>query len=356
MTVTDSPSSKGSTRRIRSTGRSGRYIAISLIAALTAGIAAITAAVLLIRPPEALGPIGSVSEVPVSSQAFSEEVPGELKFSIAPSSDVKAMANGMVTSSSCTAGAPVESGSSFLSVNASPVIALATSIPLWRSLALDDKGPDVAALEVELVRLGYLDSADDYFGWSTSGAISAMFAANGDSSAKDLSLERTLWLPSPKVSPLTCLIAVGDELVSGSPVATLPPVIENPVVATNTNLTFEGNRIFATENQTILVTPELTVVDVDSLAALVRLISAEGGVQGGERILSGTLRLEDPVQVSVVPPSALFGLKNNTGCVVSNDSTIRVTVVGSQLGSTYVKFPGKFPKTVSATPKAATCL
>src|SRR5690606_16748578 len=75
---------------------------------------------------------------------------------------------GLVTRTTCAPGAVVASGSSPLTLDDRPVVALATSEPLWRDLGPGAKGSDVKALQTELARLGHAVKPDGVYGRTTS--------------------------------------------------------------------------------------------------------------------------------------------------------------------------------------------
>ena len=334
---------------------SGRIIALTMVSALAASAAAIAATVVLIRPPDTLDQPQKVANTPVSVQLFDESLSAELRFSITAATDLTAVASGVVTSSSCVAGTAIESGHTLLRVNAQPIVALATEIPLWRSLAQGDSGPDVLALETELLRLGYLDEADDFFGRSTADAIETMFEANGERDIRTLALEQIVWLPASSVTPQSCSFTVGDVLAESTSIASLPAGVLHPEISTEQQPVYQGDRVFVADSQTFQVTPDLTVDDDESLLEIADFVSRQEGEARSEYVLSGTLRLASPVEVSAVPPSALYGVDGSSACVLVEGQAERVTIVGSQLGSSFVRFEGAPPEQVSASPEATQC-
>jgi hypothetical protein len=65
--------------------------------------------------------------------------------------------------------------------------------------------------------------------------------------------------------------------------------------------------------------------------------------------VSGVLVLTEAAPVFQVPPSTVFAIDGTSGCVTSKGADIRVRIVGSKLGKTFV-VPGnddaKLPETV----------
>jgi hypothetical protein len=56
----------------------------------------------------------------------------------------------------------------------------------------------------------------------------------------------------------------------------------------------------------------------------------------GDGTVAASLRLTAPVQVTVVPPQAVTTTDGRTGCVQADGKPVAVSIVGSQLGQTYV--------------------
>jgi hypothetical protein len=70
-----------------------------------------------------------------------------------------------------------------------------------------------------------------------------------------------------------------------------------------------------------------------------------------------SVALASPVEVTVVPPSAVYGIVAGKGCVSSGGASVPVTIAGSQLGQTFVTFETeKYPTVVDIAPtKKSSC-
>mgnify|MGYP000278572147 CR=1 FL=1 len=76
-------------------------------------------------------------------------------------------------------GTDLDEGDVAVEVAGRPVFLLAGGLPPYRDLRPGAVGADVLQLEEALVRLGYLDSADDRWTSATGGAVEALYAAAG---------------------------------------------------------------------------------------------------------------------------------------------------------------------------------
>ncbi|WP_417554401.1 peptidoglycan-binding protein [Microbacterium sp.] len=91
-------------------------------------------------------------------------------------------ARSIVTESSLVPGTTVKAGTVLVRVNGHPVFALASTFPFYRDLGVGDSGPDVTALQRNLISLGLLSKADGEFGSGTARAVGTLFR-NGNATA-----------------------------------------------------------------------------------------------------------------------------------------------------------------------------
>jgi peptidoglycan hydrolase-like protein with peptidoglycan-binding domain len=101
-----------------------------------------------------------------------------------------------------SSGDQVDCGGVLYRVNNQPVVLLCGSTPTYRSLSQGDSGPDVAALNANLVRLGYatraqLDPTSDSFSSATAAAIRKLQAKLGEEQTGSLALAQVVFLPEP---------------------------------------------------------------------------------------------------------------------------------------------------------------
>ena len=100
------------------------------------------------------------------------------------------------------AGDKVVCGGVLYRVNNRPVLLLCGSTPAYRSLSEGDRGPDVAELNANLVRLGYatraqLDPSSRDFSPATASALTKLQAKLGEDQTGSLQLGQVVFLPEP---------------------------------------------------------------------------------------------------------------------------------------------------------------
>jgi HlyD family secretion protein len=126
-------------------------------------------------------------------------------------------------------GQVVTQGQVLYRVNGNPVVLLYGTTPAYRSLsegasASDVTGTDVAELNVDLVALGYANSAEipagtDEFTWGTKGAVEKLQAALGVTQTGTLTLGQAAFLPTA-ARVTTVSATLGAPAQSGQPVLT----------------------------------------------------------------------------------------------------------------------------------------
>lgn len=275
-------------------------------------------------------------------------------------------ASGRVTASACSAGSVIGSGTRFLSVDGAPLVTLATATPLWRDLSDGDTGDDVQALQAELVRLGSPIAMDGRMGRDTLGAVADLLKRAGDfgktedsSPPTTVAAGRFVWLPAPSARIRTCDAAVGTTVTAGGIIATTEGGVDRAAVAHLPSGLSPGERDLTVDDVTVPVDAGGAITASEALAALATTPSFARGSAGsdsggtgsdgetGASTITGRLTLRTPVKVGVVSPSAVYAITGSTGCVASEGVAHRVTIVGSQLGQTYVRFEkGDRPRSV----------
>ena len=99
-----------------------------------------------------------------------------------------------------SAGDEVECGAVLYRVNNRPVLLLCGPLPAYRSLSEGESGPDVAALNANLVHLGYatrkqLDPSSRDFSSATAAALEKLQARSGEDRTGSLALGQAVFLP-----------------------------------------------------------------------------------------------------------------------------------------------------------------
>lgn len=298
--------------------------------------------------PDAAAP--GVQTVAVSSELFDDTRTVAVAPQVADPLTVTVGDVGRITRSTCATGAVISSGSSPLTVDDRPVIALATSVPLWRDVTPGTKGDDIAALQGELVRLGYKVTVDGVVGRSTTTAIKALLTTAGFVRPTGvLAAASVMWLPAPEVTVASCEARVGDQ-TDGDPLATVGGGLIGLQVTADLSDALPGDRVLTYHDLTAPVGADGLITDPAFLAALASGPEANLAL-AGTSALTLPAALVTPVEVVVVPPSALYDLSGSAGCIVADGTPRAVTVVSSSLGQTMVvPADGVVPSRVATNP------
>lgn len=308
--------------------------------------------------PKSLSGAGEPRDIPLSQVPFDDARPVDVTVTRTSGSTFRAPVGGRVTAINCSPGTEVASGASFLSIDGAPILSLATSVPLWRDLSTGDAGPDVRALQTELTRLGYRLRIDGQIGGETQDAFQRAKMAVGVPRLDGIKMADVLWLPGASVHIESCETELGATLNAGDPVAKSRSDAAVLQVSSLPENVVAGPRV---------VRIGTAAIDVDSAGRSVSPLpeisdepssdSASPAETASPKKVSGSFALAEPVYVGSLPPSAVFGLRGDQGCVSSSGRRIPITVVGSQLGQTFVTFRGSEPPpTVELHPRVtSTC-
>ena len=335
--------------------------AVGGIAVATIAVAAVgaTIAVVVVAPasPQALETPTPIGSVPVGSQAYDDPRSVSVEFSLGGGTALTSPGDGRITAFACAAGGSMTSGESALSIDGSPVLTLATRVPLWCDLVEKDTGDDVRALQQELIRLGDRVTTDGILGTETLSALERRFGAAGDRSRlTGIPASRILWIPGPSVSTKECTIGTGALATAGEPLATLVAGLTAAAVAQVPADLVPGDRVLVVDGERLPVGADGVVTDPTALATLTSSSPLREAVAGEATTFTATLELAEPVDIAVVPPSSVVGIEDEAGCVVADGIAVPVDIVGSQLGQTLVRFPdaAAAPASVAVDPRETT--
>src|SRR3954469_18276331 len=118
-----------------------RYAVIIVVVVLAIALGSGATAAGMAAKPESLAAAKPLTRVPVTKHDFDDARAVQVTISRGVAVPVVSNTEGHVTDYTCVAGQPIVSGTSFVSINGTPLLALSTTVPLWRDLAPDDKGP-----------------------------------------------------------------------------------------------------------------------------------------------------------------------------------------------------------------------
>lgn len=301
--------------------------------------------------PEDLAVPQSIGMLTLEAQEYADSRNVTLDVSKTTARGIASNTSGLVTAYACTPGEAWSSGTSPVSLNAVPLLALHTDVPLWRDLTWDDRGEDVAALQRALVQLGHDIPVDGWFGWVTWDAYRAELEKIGAKAApRTFTRESVLWLPAVEVRITGCPLQVGDEVNAGDNVAERSGELSALSVKDQPANLLPGERTLTFGGITAPVTAEGVVTDPDALAQLAQTAAIRSYDPEGGQNLPATLQLAAPVTVYSLPVGSVADPAGEP-YVTAEGLRYPVTIVASSLGRTLVTFPDgtAIPDAIDAT-------
>jgi hypothetical protein len=247
---------------------------------------------------------------------------------------------GRVTASTCAAGSVVASGSAPFAVNWRPLVALATSIPLWRAIKVGERGADVVALANELSRLGHAADSGDALTARTVGGYRELLSSVGAATdgLTEIDPAGVIWLPETDVVIAECEVGAGARVEEGADLASLPGDLVAGRLREVPPNAAPGPRLVIVDGAELPMDATGEALTVEGLADLELTASYASELLNAEDKLSVTAqwRLATPVDAVAVPASSVYGIGADGACVLTDTGAARVTIVGSQLGRTFV--------------------
>lgn len=289
--------------------------------------------------PASLQPSPPVVDIALTSNSFSDARTVEVELLRPTEYEVVAPHDGRVTAIECSTGGTIVSGGSFFSLDGSPILALATDVPMWRDLVIGDIGTDVKSLQRELARLGHEVTVDGRMGHGTLSATHrALRNAGIWAQGAHIVLSQLTWIPAPSVTVNACSSKLGTSVVAGETVALASIGGHTLRVVDVPDELIEGPRVVDARGETISVNASGHSDPIAEILAARFLSDMNDHVAGDTPRVSASFRLANPIEVSTVPPSSVFALNGSHGCVRDSRKGFPVEVVGSQLGQTFVRF------------------
>ena len=343
-------------------------LAILIVCVLALG-GALGALLVPVTAPTSIVGKDSKLSAPVLDEKVLDSISVNIDVTTTSVAPLTTAASGTVTENSCTPGGTLLSGTGIASIDGQPLIALATSQPFWRDLSVGESGSDVTGIQLALQNLGYKVPATGTFNRATLQAVVQLAKKLGDTAASSWTtfpMSQFVWTPASSVVTLTCGLQVGATVAPGGTVATLPPAIASAQLQTIPSAAVPGDRVVELGSLTLPVSASGQITGNENLTKLSQSDayrtylagqSASQGssgsnngsnVQGGDSGLPATYQLASALSVTAVSPAALYDQSGEQACVQSGGAAIPVTVVGSELGESYVTLPaGKSIRRVS---------
>jgi len=292
--------------------------------------------------------------VTVSVEVFDGSKTMSANVVLGQSQVLRSPVSGVLTKTKCEEGGTVTSGTAPLAVNGSPVLALASGVPLWRDITYGMKGADVTAVQKELKRLGFKVYVTGVWDGASRTAMKALLEKVGLSSTTGaLLVSQVIWMPSAALVVSACGFQVGDPIGTGAVWAKSGAGLVGLTLANP-----PGNGWIAVyHDATAPVGNDGEITDEAFLALVGASVDfAFATAPGGPGTVQLTVRLAQALNVLVVPPGAIIPTGPGAGCVVGGDgSVVLVSIVASSLGKTMVTVTGGVsPSLVQVAPDSGT--
>lgn len=204
--------------------RLNSVVLVGLVAAVGLGVAVGVAVAPGARPDQLAVATGVVGEVPVTTQSgFVDRRTVDLLVDEGPNQSVRAPLGGRVTRLDCSVGRDLVSGESVFSIDGRRVVLLATASPMWRDLAIGNRGSDVRSLQKAL-KVEVTGRVD----WATIAAANKLLAAAGAPKlvGGTIPLSVFAWLPGGQSRvAASCPVNLGQDVSAGDAMIELPPEI-----------------------------------------------------------------------------------------------------------------------------------
>ncbi|KAB7788514.1 hypothetical protein [Bifidobacterium cebidarum] len=354
-------------RNERRAARNGVAISIVVLLALVMAAMGVSVGFLLTRSkiPPSLVSNTEAGTVNVAAAQFDDSRSVALTVSLGESSVVASPTSGTVTGISVGAGASIASGQVAFNVDAMPVLALHTDVPLYRELKSGMRGPDATGLNAALRRLGYNAPDSDAMTWDTITAYNALAQSVG---ARQLSRDSGwaidpgwfVWLPADSVTVKQTSIAIGRQVAAGQDLFTTAAIPFKATLPAAAADVVAGERVITIGDQTFDVPVDSTeLTDAALLSAINNSVAfrmaslgsdssgamsvggvaagnAAGSSAGGTVNVSYDWKLKQPLTALSVPPSAIYDATAGSGCVSVDAKPVPVLIIASQLGKTMV--------------------
>lgn len=294
--------------------------------------------------PQNAGSVGPSEQtlVAVGEEQFSDPRPVQVTLVPGEQHDARSGVSGTVTSVECNVGDSLATGDSWVAIDQQPVVVISSDAPLFRDLVGGETGADVRELQVELRQLGYAAGESGQYDRATRNAVRDFFADRGVAQSGVergvLRASTVTWVPrGSRISE--CPVRVGAHVALGEPLARVGGQgarVEIPI----SDGTMAGGRVVVMGGERILIT-ELPITSPESVAAVFATAEAQAALHRNENVVNATTELVEPIEVSVVPPSALFGVSESHACLFDGTNVREVSIVSSSLGRSYVVVDGR---------------
>ncbi|MFT4157434.1 MAG: peptidoglycan-binding domain-containing protein [Microbacterium sp.] len=239
--------------------------------------------------------------------------------------------DGVLTSLDIVEGSQISNGSRVFAVNDVPVLAMVSSAPLYRSLAVGDRGPDVVRLQQWLASLGYNVETDGRYGSETTSAVADFRQKNGlpGSGGAAFDLGWVTWVGPTPLAPARLSVGIGATVGAHTSIA------EGEAVAVSVTVAELASYPPGVESILEVGTASVPYVSASGVITDTEAASAVAAALGIETEGSGRIRSASSENVIVLPAGSVVTDSNGAMCVYPDvdAAPIPVTVVGSTVGT-----------------------
>lgn len=240
--------------------------------------------------------------------------------------------SGIVTAIRVTPPVELTSGDALVDIDNVTRLVAGTAKPFWRNLISGDRGEDVGMLQRLLADLGYYDGVvDEEFGLGVRAGVDALARSLGVSRPDGtFRYDWIVWLPESSFVIQTADLAVGrPPPTAGQPIAVgpMPLVAANYTTPDRLGQVDLGGWALTLGGVTVALDPNGTIPyeGLEDLASAIRPGSEQAG---------GRIHLLEPLEVSIVPASAVGANRAGLFCIWRPRSgdweQIHVSVVGGE--------------------------
>lgn len=326
------------------TGRlSGALVGLGAMV-VAAGVAVAVAVAVPVDPPAALRTATPAGTVRATERSDADERQVQLALDTGAPRAVVTSMTGTVTAAACSTGQPLRSGDVIAHVDGRAVIALASAVPLWRDLALEDTGDDVRGLQREFDRLGADLAVDGLVGAATLRAARQFLVDRGVPRVglpKDmLRKDAFAWVPAATNTVRSCTAVIGAPVPVEGVLAELPAELRSARIDAVPVDPVPGDRSLRIGGTEVLVDERGVVSSTEALARIAALPEYAATVASADGVptLPASWSLRSPRTVQVVPPTALYEIEGDRACVQpTSGAPAEVEVLGSELGQSFVR-------------------
>jgi peptidoglycan hydrolase-like protein with peptidoglycan-binding domain len=297
------------------------------------------------------------SSIAIQPTAFDDSRTVKLKVATSDKHPLNVPTSGVITAIDCVPGQGWSAGSTPLSINEAPKLAIFAQNPLWRDLSGGEKGADAAAIQRILADDGYDSPSTGQFDLATRAAWQRLLQANRIPSPYGaFLLSDVILLPSEQVTLGACPARRGEAVVAGEAIAEIQSALASVSLDSSPLVLTPGQRTLTIGGSTVPVGEDAAVTERAALAQLATEPAIIAKVTTPVVELSGVYRLATPLTVFRVPPSVLVEVQDTAACLVGGDEKgYPVTIVSSSLGSTAVAFAAEVtpPDKAALEPEAS---